>query len=482
MTAWSFDQLRSVTGAAWAARPVPGTPQACDGISTDTRTLRAGEAFVAIRGERTDGHLHLADARRAGSPLAFIDRAFDGPIPPGLAALRVADTRRGLLRIAAAHRASLDGTRVIAVTGSNGKTTTTRMIDAVLRGSLRGTASHKSYNNHVGLSLTLLAARPGDQYLACEIGTNAPGEVAELARAAAPDVAVVTSIGREHLEKLRSLRQVAQEEASHVEFLRPGGLAVVNADAPHLRDLVESRSDGGRAFSIISFGSGRDADLRVQDVRQDASGVSFTINGRFAYRVPLLGTHNAFNAAAAVAVARRLGVDHDAIAAALAGVRGASMRLEAISVEGVRIINDAYNANPDSMAAALETFTAASSGAGRRVAVLGDMLELGEHAASAHAEVVARALDPGARIDRLVLVGPLMASASRGVDDDRVVVVPEATDRAIARIAEALRPGDAVLLKGSRRMRIERVAEALVSRPKRSPARARGRRAPTRSR
>ncbi len=470
MNFWAFENLRSVLGATWAALPAPNAPTAARGLSTDSRTVAPGHVFFAIRGERTDGHLYLAHVAKARAALAVLGADHTDPIPAGLPALRVPDTTRALLRLAGAYRRTLDGTRVVAVTGSNGKTTTKQMIDGVLAQTLRGSASAKSHNNHVGVPLTIFGARPGDNYLVCEIGTNTPGEVAELARAVAPDVAVITSIGREHMEGLGSLRQIAHEESSQVEFLRPGGLAVIHADAPHLRELVEARAgDPPRRFAVVTFGTKRDADLRVGNVKQDDSGVTFAINDRHEYRIPLLGRHNTLNAAAAVAVARRFGVDHEAIAAGLASVVGAPMRLELSTVAGVRLINDAYNANPESMAAALETIAEAGAGATRRIAVLADMLELGDYAPSAHAEVIARALDPAIHLDRLILVGPLMARAARGLREERLSTIEEPADAPVQAIARHLRPGDTVLLKGSRRMKLERVLEALKALPAHEP-------------
>lgn len=262
MTFWTLDNIRSVLGGTWGARPARGAP-AATGVSTDSRSVRAGEVFFAIAGERTDGHLFLPQAARAGASLAVIGAGHTGPTPAGLPLLRVFDTTKALLRLAAAYRKTLEGTRVVVVTGSNGKTTTKQMIHAVLSATLRGSASVKSFNNHVGVPLTIFGARPGDQYLVCEVGTNAPGEVAELARAASPDVSVITSIGREHLEKLGSLRRVAQEESSQIEFLRPGGLAVVHGEAPHLREMVEARAGEPHRISVVTFGTKREADLRV---------------------------------------------------------------------------------------------------------------------------------------------------------------------------------------------------------------------------
>ena len=473
MSFWTLERLRSVLGASWGSVPPAASVEAA-GVSTDSRSIGPGQLFIALRGERTDGHLYLDAAARASAAAAVIASDHIGPAPAGLPLLRVPDTARALLRLGAAYRRTLiGGTRVVAVTGSNGKTTTTRMIDAVLSGSLRGTAPIKSFNNHIGVPLTILRARAGDHYLVCEVGTNAPGEVETLAEAVAPDVSVIVSIGREHLEKLGTVEQVAREEAAQLEFLRPGGLAVVNADAPYLAEIVAARAGGGpgatREFNVVTFGTRRDADLRVAVTRQDDQGTEFTINGRHRFRLPMLGRHNAVNAAAAIAVGRRFGLEFDAISAALARVRGPEMRLDPGTAGGVRVINDAYNANPESMAAALAVFSELAPPPpphpGRRVLVLGDMLELGGHSDSAHTEAVHTALERATGADLVVLVGPLMARASRAVRDPRLRRVEDPSDGPVSSIAALLNPGDVVLLKGSRRLRLERVVKALEARP-----------------
>ncbi|MEX2220109.1 MAG: UDP-N-acetylmuramoyl-tripeptide--D-alanyl-D-alanine ligase [Phycisphaerales bacterium] len=459
MNFWSPENLRAVVGGMWLARP---TAEA-SGLSTDSRSIAPAQLFLALRGETFDGNTMVASAAASGSPLAIIDNPeAAGPLPPGMGILRVPDTRRALLKLGAAYRKSLEGVRILAVAGSNGKTTTVRLLDAVLGAAMRGTASQKSFNNAVGVPLTLLSGRPGDQYLICEIGTNAPGEVGELAAVVAPDIAVVTSIGREHLEKLGSLRGVAREEASLLEHIRTGGAAVINADAPHLLESVAAL--GRKPRAVISFGEGERADVRVVAVEQGFGGVRFTLNDRSVFDAPLLGRHNALNAAAAVAVGRRLGLSNEQIGAGLRKVRSAEMRLERAEVGGIRVINDAYNANPDSMKAALDTFAALDAGTGRRVVVLGDMLELGEHAESSHAELGRRlAAVPG--LDLIVLVGDSMRHAARALEDasgeGRVVRVEELDGPRAKEVAGLLRKGDLVLLKGSRRMRLERLVAAL---------------------
>jgi UDP-N-acetylmuramoyl-tripeptide--D-alanyl-D-alanine ligase len=471
MSFWSSENLRKVVGGSWLSLPA----REASGLSTDTRTLAPGQVFLALAGDRFDGNEMVGDAAGKGSPVAIIDNSDKAGAPPaGMGVLRVGDTKRALLKLGAAYRKTLESTRVIAVAGSNGKTTTVRLIDAVLGAGagLRGSCSQKSFNNHIGVPLTILAAKPGDQYLICEVGTNAPGEISLLAEVVQPDIAVITSIGREHLEKLGSLRGVAREEASVLEYVRSGGAGIVNADSPDLMEAV--RGEGGIALArrqaagsvarLITFGESERADVRVVSVEQSFAGVRFALNDRAQFTLPLLGRHNAANAAAAVAVARRMSLGDRQIAAGLAAVRGPEMRLERVEVAGVRIVNDAYNANPDSMKAALDAFGELAKEGRRRIVVLGDMLELGEHSDASHREIGDR-LARTTGLDLIVLVGNSMKLAAERLgaasDEGRVVRVPELGDARAGEVAALLKPGDLVLLKGSRRMRLERLVAAL---------------------
>lgn len=545
MPFWTPETIRAACAGSWIIRPpqieipkdrpadLPPPPlhAPISGLSTDTRTLKPSQAFLALRGESFDGHRFLAQAITAGAPILIVDDADavpEGGFTPAVGVMKVADTGQALLRIAAAYRKTLERTRVVAVCGSNGKTTTTNLIGHLLSTcGLRGTVSRKSFNNAVGVPLTILAAQPSDQYLVCEVGTNAPGEIAQLAEAVAPDIAVITSIGREHLEKLGDLAGVVREEASVFKFLRPKGCAVVNADIPELAEHVE------KVPQVVSFGRGDQANFRLTSVRHvlgDAGGdglsetpgapavsLAITFNNRFNATVPLLGEHNALNALAALAVARRFGVDESKALAALATARGPDMRLQVCRLgapsqregdggragvspddpDAITLINDAYNANPDSMSAAVRTLAALSADLRptRTVAVLADMLELGAAAREGHESIAHVILDsfspsqregaggraaifpdaaqPGSSFaapDLLViLAGPNMAHARRaliagGFPESSLIHLPEPDDAAIGRIAAAVYPGDLVLLKGSRRMRLERVLEALRAR------------------
>ena len=298
---WTHETVRAAVGGSWLARP-DRLPALTGGAAIDTRALAPGQVFFALRGEHTDGHRYLGAAFEAGAALAVIDDAGGaGELPPGLPVLRVPNARAALGRLAGAYRATLGSIRAIAVTGSNGKTTTTRMIDACLGTHLRGHCSPKSYNNDLGVPLTILGARYNDQYLLCEVGANAPGEIEPLSRMIRPNIVVITSIGRAHLEGFGSLEGVAAEKASLASHLEPGGAVVLSADAPQLAPWR------ARFPRVISFGTSADADLRVSAVRQSTAGLAFTLNEQHAYSLPVLGAHNASNAAAAIAAARRLG-------------------------------------------------------------------------------------------------------------------------------------------------------------------------------
>jgi UDP-N-acetylmuramoyl-tripeptide--D-alanyl-D-alanine ligase len=471
MSFWSLDSIKNVLGGSWLGRSSEQrrAGPAIEGLSTDSRAVTEGQVFLALKGETTDGHLYLRQAVQNGAGLLIIDRAEALPadIAPYVTALLVPDTGAALLKLAAAYRRTLESTRVIAVAGSNGKTTTVKLIHQALGSVLKGSASVKSFNNAIGVPLTILAAKKSDQYLVCEVGTNAPGEIATLAAVVEPDIAVITSIGREHLEGLKSLSGVVQEEVSLLANLRPGGIAVLNAEAPQLLEAARAMLGNRTGQSILSFGFAENADLRITSVTQSEHGLRFCLNSRAWFDLPLLGRHNAGNAAAAVAVARRLGVDEAAAAAALAKAVGPDMRMQRSEVGGVTFINDAYNANPESMIAAVQTFAEVYGGApGRRVLVLGDMLELGDAAPDLHREVGdAVAAVPG--VDLAVFVGRLaMFMAERVNRTHAKIAILESLDGAkAAEGAALLRPGDYVLLKGSRRMALERIIDAWRATP-----------------
>jgi UDP-N-acetylmuramoyl-tripeptide--D-alanyl-D-alanine ligase len=433
--------------------------------------VKPGEAFLALRGDRFDAHDFLDSAAVAGAALLIIDLPAKVPdsllkATTGPAILRVTDSRRALGQLAAAHRKTLEGTKVIAVVGSNGKTTTTKLIDAILRTRLRGTASPKSFNNDVGVPLTLLAAKRTDQYVVCEVGSNHPGETAILGRIVQPDIVVVTGVGRDHMEFFDSLAVVAREHASIFSDLRSNGLVIVPAEETALADYLRP------VPNVITVGRDTTSDLRVTSTGYTPSGLRFAVNDRWNIELPLVGEHNALNALAAIAVAKRLGIDEPAITKALAAAAPADMRLNRRSIGGVDLLIDCYNSNPDSLTAALRTFAAIHPEPARRVLVLGDMLEMGSHSDAVHLEAVQ--LVAHVCPARLVaLVGSAFTKVAhhfqRANPNTKIIAVETLDAQSATRIASELRPTDAALLKGSRGIKLEQIINALDHSPHPEP-------------
>jgi UDP-N-acetylmuramoyl-tripeptide--D-alanyl-D-alanine ligase len=477
MTFWELESLRSTLKGAWLAAPT--AKRILTGVCTDSRAVEQGQIFIALKGERMDGHEYLVQAVHSGAGLLVVDdptkiseelneQAKERHVP----IMQVGNTGDGLLALAGAWRRALTNVPVVAVTGSNGKTTTTRLIESVLTDLGAGTASIKSFNNRIGVPLTILRARSTDKFLVCEVGTNAIGEIAELAAVIEPDVTVITSIGREHLEGLGGIQGSVNEAVELVKALRPGGTVIVPAGCRELDQAIAKTplGTGATAGKVLKFGESSDCDLCITDIRFDEPGVGFRL-GAESYAVPLIGRHNAHNAAAAVAVGLTLGVDPAVLARSLANAKGAEMRLERRSITlpqgppAIDVINDAYNANPESMLAAIVTFKDMfGSKSRRKVVVLGDMLELGEHGPDCHREI-GDALASAGVFDLCILIGPLMMFAAdrvgKALGPNRVVPLPKLDETGGAKVAAMFQPGDAVLLKGSRGMGIERVLKAL---------------------
>ena len=461
--------IAEVLGGEWLAHPPEGSIL---GVSIDTRTLRAGEMFFALRGENTDGHDYLDQAASAGCPLAVVDRA---DIETGglgsMGVLCVARVRTAPGTLARAYRRALPGLCVIGVTGSNGKTTTVRLLHAALSGTFPGTCSEKSFNNELGLPLTLLNAKPGDAYVICEMGSSNPGEIARLAAIARPDIGIITSIGRSHLETFGSVARVAQEKADLVRALPRGGLALVCAGSAEL----DSALGGDVACELIRVGIGPDTDLRVTGIRSDRDGVTCEVSGT-RVRVPTPGVHNAVNAAMAIVAAGRLGVEPGGAAAGIASAQPPPMRLERTDIRTprgvVHMVNDAYNSNPESSLAAIGLLASGDldpagwDRAGRRIAVLGEMLEQGDAAAEVHDELAGGLTGAGDAIDGVMLIGAHAGRMAGVIEAARAgsvlfVELDSGSDWP-RRAGGLLRGGDVVLLKGSRGMRLERLVALLT--------------------
>ena len=429
-------------------------------VTTDSRDVQPEDLFFALRGPRFDGHQFTAQALAKGAVACVCDRRLDAPKGSGLL-LSVDDTLAALGRLAKHYRHAVlpINTVVIAVTGSNGKTTTKCMIDYVLSGDFKGRASPKSFNNAIGVPLTLLSAEVDDRYLVVEVGTNSPGEVAALAAMASPNVAVITSIGEAHLEGLGDLHAVAAEKTSLLRFVRPAGFAVVNVDQA---EILPYLSAAGRS-RLLTFGVDQHAKLRVTPRRADLYGTAFELEGRYHIELPMPGAHHATNAAAAFAVARGFGVAPERIVERLRTFRPPQGRTELEEVGGVKLVDDAYNANPASVRAAVEALRGAANG--RRVFVLGDMLELGVDSAASHGRVVRATVESG--IEVLIAVGPATVEAARAHAPGRKgIEVHCCADVLSANVLldGLVVAGDTVWIKGSRGMQLDGVVRHLRGR------------------
>ena len=449
-------QLGEVGEAIGAKFPGEVEDVLVTGISTNSRTTSPGDLFVAIGGERFDGHAFIGQAASRGAAGAVISRAV---VQPDIPCARVDNTIAALGRLAAEHRRRM-GATVIAVTGSNGKTTTKGMIDHVLSRRYRGRAAVKSFNNHLGVPLTLLSAEANDDYLVVEIGSNAPGEVAHLAAMASPEIGVVTSVGRAHLEGLGGITGVVREKLSLLRHVRAGGLAVVNADLPETRAALGHPTEG--KVELATFGTTDGVELRVTEAYSDLDGILLRINNGPKIGVGVCGRHNALNATATYAVCRRMNLEPGEIAAGLSTYAPADMRLNVVRRGEVTVIDDCYNANPSSMVAALELLAATQ--ARRRVLVAGDMLELGSEAQQWHEHVGRTAAESG--IELLIAVGaqaPAVTAAARAAVPALPTLSYEDSSAACEAISQWLQPGDLVLVKGSRAMAMERVVSAVAA-------------------
>ncbi len=428
------------------------------GVSTDTRTLKEGDLFVALKGERFDGHDFLDGAVGKGAAAVMLSGA--AAEEPAAATVVVDDTLRGLQRFARWHRLPFN-IPVIGVTGSCGKTTVKELIAAVLGTMFSVTRNPLSFNNAVGVPLSLLEISADTEVAVIEIGTNAPGEIKALCDIARPNRALITNVGRAHLEGFGTLEAVAREKGALVESLGDQGTFYVNVDNPFCLRIAESF-----AGTCVTFGTGGRAAWRATGIESklDAARSRFTVERLGTFTVPLLGAHNVMNALAAVVVGTDFGLSRDKIQEGLDGAETPPMRMRTVK-KGARIfLNDAYNANPESMRAAIDALVS-WEGAGRRIAVLGDMLELGEASVAEHEELGKVAATKG--VDLILVLGQFAQNVAKGATDedmsgDAVTVCKDHADAARLLISKST-PGDVILVKGSRAVAMEKVLEEVDS-------------------
>lgn len=430
-----------------------------NGVCTDSRKINNGDLFVALQGQQVDGHVFAARALEQGAGALLVSRALEN-LPVQSPVVLVKDTLQALQQLARNNRDKLN-IPVVAVTGSNGKTSTKDMIAAVLNTGYTTLKTEGNYNNELGLPLTLLHLNKEHRAAVVEMGMRGPGEIDFLARLAKPTAAVITNIGESHLEKLGSVRNIALAKGELLDHIKEEGFALVNGDSPYMEELA-ARCKGEVWFYSLKG----PAHLVARNIRNENKGVRYRVTypgGEGEIFLPVPGSHNVMNSLAALGVGLKLGLSFADIARGLEQVILSQMRLEVIETAGFTIINDAYNANPSSTKAALQVLE--ETGQGRRIAVLGNMYELGELAESGHRDVGKAAAKAGVR--QLVAVGHLARFVAQGGLDaglpEEQVHHCESNSQAIEMIQSMLRPGDTILIKGSRGMHMEEVVQALLS-------------------
>ncbi|MFG1477215.1 UDP-N-acetylmuramoylalanyl-D-glutamyl-2,6-diaminopimelate--D-alanyl-D-alanine ligase [Xanthobacter sp. V4C-4] len=438
------------------------------GISIDSRTLAPGDAFFAITGENTDGHDYVDRALKAGAAVAVVARARADRFPPDAPLLLVDDVLAGLTDLARAARART-AAGIVAVTGSVGKTTTKEALRLALGADGETHASAASYNNHWGVPLSLARLPQTARYGVFEIGMNHPGEITPLVRLVRPQVAVITTVEPVHIAQFSGIEEIADAKAEIFDGLEPGGTAVLNLDNPLFPRLKAAATAKGVA-RIVTFGAAEGADVRLETVSlQPACSVMVAnvMGTRVTLKVPMPGRHIVQNALAVLAATRLLGADLALAAIGLGHLkpppgRGVPITL-ALKGGPATLIDESYNANPASMRAALDVLSRTPVGSrGRRIAVLGDMLELGEGAAAMHAGLASAVKD--GRIDQVFCCGPLMHALWQELPPDRRGGYAHHATHLEPMVAAALRAGDTLMVKGSNGSRMGPLVKSLSDR------------------
>lgn len=451
------------------AAMVSGTPRNGDdsivvrGVSKDTRTIRSGNLYIPIIGERFDGHEYAKEAFRLGA-CATLWQKDRGEPPEGVPAILVDDALAALQQLAARYREQLP-VKIVGVTGSNGKTTTKDMIAAVLAVKYNVHKTEGNLNGDIGLPLMILQMDERTELAVLEMGMRGFGEIELLTLIARPEAAVITMIGEAHMERLGSREGIARAKLEILSGLKDGGLFAYNGDEPLLAELLPQVRKPAH-LTCVRFGAGPDNELRPERVSMEDDGARFTLNGhnRIELSIPLLGRHNAVNAMAAVAIGRHFGLTDEEIASGLRSMKPTGMRIERVrGVSGLTVLNDAYNASPASTLASLELLRELT-GYRRKIVVLGDMLELGDEEERFHRDV-GSALSPD-RFDYVFAFGPLSKhiaeSAMHAFPQGRVRWYDNKEDM-VRDIASVAAPQDIVLVKGSRGMRLEEAVQRLVA-------------------
>ncbi len=432
-------------------------------ISTDTRTLQKGDIFFALDGENYDGHNFVEQAilnGAAGVVVSSSKKVVNTLITSfgKYTLIEVTDTLKALGDLAKFYRRSLL-TKFIAVTGSNGKTTTKDMIYHVLCNFKSLSKSRKSFNNFIGVPLTIFDVDVTKDYCVVEMGTNAPGEIRRLSEIIFPNFAVLTNISCTHLEGLGSIEGVANAKSEFIDNMAEDCVLITNAD-----DEWCNRIAGRFNGEVISFGFNKNANIKASEVKRNDTGFVFTVNGTINVNLPILGKHNVYNALAVMAVCKAVGISIEKICDKFVDFKLPSMRMEKHVYGDMVVINDGYNSNPSSMTAALEELSQLEA-PGRKVLICGDMLELGNHTEKLHKEIGTKVVNKN--IDLLWTVGPFSrfvaeGAIASGMSRDKILSC-ETSEEVCTFVASQLRTDDTILIKGSRKIKLESVLRQIES-------------------
>ena len=457
---WSADEIAAATGGK-ASGGHGGGDWSVVGLSIDSRTVLPGELFIALRGPNHDGHRFISAALDRGAA-CLVDNV-SAKLADTAPLIKVEDTMEALNALARAARLRSDA-RITAITGSVGKTGTKEALKLALSPQGQTHASVASFNNHWGVPLSLARAPRNAVYEIYELGMNAPGEIADLARLVRPEVAVITTIAPAHLGRFPSVDAIAEAKAEIFDGLMPGGTVVLDRDNPYFAALKE-RAQGAECGRVIGFGKANDADAQLLACRlhADGSDVRMSLDGvELRYRVGAPGRHWVKNSLAVVSIAAAMGADPERAGEALASFeppKGRGERHQIARNGGtVDVIDESYNANPTSMRAAISLL---ENSEGRRIVALGDMLELGEQSAKLHAELAEPLAE--SKVDRVFTVGSAMRHLHAALPKDRRGIHVEQADKLVPILASELVPGDTILVKGSLGSAMGQVVEALLT-------------------
>lgn len=427
-----------------------------DVVSIDTRTLSVGEMYMPIIGEKLDGHLFVEEAFRKGAVAAFCEvgrcsNIKDKPI------IWVKNSNDAFTSLASNYRDSLKNIKIIAITGSNGKTTTKDIIASTLNEKLNVRKTIGNLNNHIGVPRTILRFDQNTDVGVVEMGTDGFGQIEFLSKLARPNIAIITNIGDSHLQQLVSKENIAEEKLHIIDGLAEDGVFIYNIDDPYLKEIVKKTSIKQR---VISFGTSNDADYKIEILASNNNGNSFTVNGE-KFITSLIGYHQVYNSTIAIIVSKLFGIESSLVKKALEKKDISSMRSELISCIGFDILNDSYKSNPQSLESALETLNVLS-GYARKIAILGDMLELGDNEIELH-RAIGKKINPK-KVDYLLLYGPLskyIADETKKTFPEGHVFYAKTKDKLIDKAKYLISKNSLVLVKASRSLRLEEIVEAL---------------------